>query len=109
MMAKFGMTLCALGIAEEMRDAGIASNTLRPRTLVATAAVHGGPVHASALFGGEIAIRGLTIGLWLMASHPNAAPPISRYPQNSTLPAPTRSIRSPTPSRTSAALERSAP
>src|SRR6516164_4753994 len=39
MMAKFGMTLCALGIAEEMREAGIASNTLWPRTLVATAAV----------------------------------------------------------------------
>lgn len=39
MMAKFGMTLCALGIAEEMRDEGIASNTLWPRTLVATAAV----------------------------------------------------------------------
>lgn len=39
MMAKFGMTLCALGIAEELRDDGIASNTLWPRTLVATAAV----------------------------------------------------------------------
>jgi len=39
MMAKYGMTLCALGIAEEMREAGIASNTLWPRTLVATAAV----------------------------------------------------------------------
>ncbi len=39
MMAKFGMTLCALGIAEEMRQHGIASNTLWPRTLVATAAV----------------------------------------------------------------------
>ncbi|HEU0192484.1 MAG TPA: NAD(P)-dependent oxidoreductase [Mycobacterium sp.] len=39
MMAKYGMTLCALGIAEEMRSAGIASNTLWPRTLVATAAV----------------------------------------------------------------------
>src|ERR1700749_1956770 len=38
MMAKFGMTLCALGIAEELRDDGIASNTLWPRTLVATAA-----------------------------------------------------------------------
>jgi len=36
MMAKFGMTLCALGIAEEMRDEGIASNTLWPRTMVAT-------------------------------------------------------------------------
>jgi citronellol/citronellal dehydrogenase len=39
MMAKFGMTLCATGIAEEMREDGIASNTLWPRTLVATAAV----------------------------------------------------------------------
>src|SRR6478736_549375 len=39
MMAKFGMTLCALGIAEEMQGAGIASNTLWPRTMVATAAV----------------------------------------------------------------------
>src|SRR6201986_5120074 len=39
MMAKFGMTLCALGIAEELRSEGIASNTLWPRTLVATAAV----------------------------------------------------------------------
>lgn len=39
MMAKFGMTLCALGMAEELRAAGIASNTLWPRTMVATAAV----------------------------------------------------------------------
>ncbi len=39
MMANYGMTLCALGIAEELRDAGIASNTLWPRTTVATAAV----------------------------------------------------------------------
>ncbi|CAM3353078.1 NAD(P)-dependent oxidoreductase [Mycobacterium frederiksbergense] len=39
MMAKYGMTLCALGIAEEMREQGIASNTLWPRTMVATAAV----------------------------------------------------------------------
>jgi citronellol/citronellal dehydrogenase len=39
MMAKYSMTLCALGIAEEMRHHGIASNTLWPRTLVATAAV----------------------------------------------------------------------
>ena len=39
MMAKFGMTLCALGVAEEMRTYGIASNTLWPRTAIATAAV----------------------------------------------------------------------
>jgi citronellol/citronellal dehydrogenase len=39
MMAKYGMTLCGLGMAEELRADGIASNTLWPRTLVATAAV----------------------------------------------------------------------
>lgn len=50
MMAKFGMTLCALGIAEEMRDAGIASNTLWPRTMVATAAVQN-------LLGGDEAMK----------------------------------------------------
>ena len=49
MMAKFGMTLCALGIAEEMRAAGIASNTLWPRTMVATAAVQN-------LLGGDAAM-----------------------------------------------------
>ncbi|BCQ10152.1 short chain dehydrogenase [Mycobacterium heckeshornense] len=49
MMAKFGMTLCALGIAQELRDDGIASNTLWPRTLVATAAVRN-------LLGGEAAM-----------------------------------------------------
>src|SRR5689334_5606080 len=49
MMAKFGMTLCALGIAEELREDGIASNTLWPRTLVATAAVQN-------LLGGEEAM-----------------------------------------------------
>jgi NAD(P)-dependent dehydrogenase (short-subunit alcohol dehydrogenase family) len=39
MMAKYGMTLCGLAMAEEFRADGIASNTLWPRTLVATAAV----------------------------------------------------------------------
>jgi citronellol/citronellal dehydrogenase len=38
-VAKYGMSLCALGLAEELRAAGIASNALWPRTLVATAAV----------------------------------------------------------------------
>jgi citronellol/citronellal dehydrogenase len=36
------MTLCALGIAEELRGAGIASNTLWPRTLVAVTNLLGG-------------------------------------------------------------------
>src|SRR6187399_1115386 len=39
MMAKYGMSLCALAMAEELRGEGVASNTLWPRTLVATAAV----------------------------------------------------------------------
>jgi citronellol/citronellal dehydrogenase len=38
-IAKYGMTLCALGLAEQLREDGIASNALWPRTLVATAAV----------------------------------------------------------------------
>jgi citronellol/citronellal dehydrogenase len=38
-IAKYGMTLCALGFAAEFRADGIASNALWPRTLIATAAV----------------------------------------------------------------------
>src|SRR6201990_2654506 len=39
MMAKFGLLVGAVAMAEELREDGIASNTLWPRTLVATAAV----------------------------------------------------------------------
>jgi citronellol/citronellal dehydrogenase len=39
MLAKYGMTLAALGFAAELESDGIASNTLWPRTLIATAAV----------------------------------------------------------------------
>lgn len=38
-MAKFGMSLCVLGLAGELRKAGIAVNALWPRTTIATAAV----------------------------------------------------------------------
>ena len=38
-IAKYGMSLCALGFATELREEGIASNALWPRTLIATAAV----------------------------------------------------------------------
>jgi citronellol/citronellal dehydrogenase len=38
-IAKYGMTLCALGFAAEFAQDGIASNALWPRTLIATAAV----------------------------------------------------------------------
>src|SRR4030081_1510444 len=38
-MAKFGMSLVALGLAGELREQGIAVNTLWPRTTIATAAI----------------------------------------------------------------------
>jgi citronellol/citronellal dehydrogenase len=39
-MAKFGMSMCVLGMAEEFKDAGIAVNALWPKTAIATAAVN---------------------------------------------------------------------
>ncbi len=38
-MAKYGMSLCVLGMAEEFRPDGIAFNALWPRTAIATAAI----------------------------------------------------------------------
>ena len=38
-MAKYGMSLCVLGMAEEYKGKGVAVNALWPRTAVATAAV----------------------------------------------------------------------
>jgi len=49
-MAKYAMTLSALGLAEALREDGVASNTLWPRTLVATAAVQN-------LLGGDVAMQ----------------------------------------------------
>jgi citronellol/citronellal dehydrogenase len=48
-LAKYGMSLIALGLAAELREDGIASNALWPRTLVATAAVQN-------LLGGDAAM-----------------------------------------------------
>lgn len=48
-LAKYGMSLCTLGLAEELRSQGIAANSLWPRTLIATAAVQN-------LLGGEAAL-----------------------------------------------------
>ncbi|HEY5147480.1 MAG TPA: NAD(P)-dependent oxidoreductase [Polyangiaceae bacterium] len=50
-MAKFGMSMCVLGMAGEFRSAGIAFNALWPRTVIATAAVQN-------LLGGDATIRG---------------------------------------------------
>ena len=38
-MAKYGMSMCVLGMADEFREQGLAVNALWPRTVVATAAV----------------------------------------------------------------------
>ncbi len=50
-MAKYGMSLCVLGMSEELRHDGIAVNALWPRTPIATAAVQN-------LLGGAATIRG---------------------------------------------------
>jgi citronellol/citronellal dehydrogenase len=38
-IAKYGMSMCVLGMAEEFRDHGVAVNALWPRTVIATAAL----------------------------------------------------------------------
>jgi citronellol/citronellal dehydrogenase len=49
-MAKFGMSMCVLGLSAELKAAGIAINALWPRTSIATAAV-------SNLLGGDAMMR----------------------------------------------------
>jgi len=39
-MAKYGMSMCVLGMSEELRSSGIAVNALWPRTVIATAALN---------------------------------------------------------------------
>jgi citronellol/citronellal dehydrogenase len=50
-MAKFGMSLCVLGMAEELKPKKIAVNALWPKTVIATAAVQN-------LLGGDSVIKG---------------------------------------------------
>jgi citronellol/citronellal dehydrogenase len=45
-IAKYGMSMCVLGMAEEFRSAAVAVNALWPRTVIATAAL--------AMLGGQI-------------------------------------------------------
>ena len=49
-MAKFGMSMCVLGMSEELRGQGIAVNALWPRTVIATAAVQN-------LLGGDTTVK----------------------------------------------------
>ena len=50
-MAKFGMSMCVLGMAGEFRNAGIGVNALWPRTTIATSAIQN-------LLGGDQVMRG---------------------------------------------------
>jgi citronellol/citronellal dehydrogenase len=50
-MAKFGMSMCVLGMAEELKHQKIAVNALWPRTVIATAAVQN-------LLGGDATMKG---------------------------------------------------
>ena len=50
-MAKFGMSMCVLGMAGEFRPLGIAVNALWPRTTIATSAIKN-------LLGGDAGMRG---------------------------------------------------
>jgi len=50
-MAKYGMSMCVLGMAEELRGQGISVNALWPRTAIATAAIRN-------LLGGDEAMAG---------------------------------------------------
>jgi citronellol/citronellal dehydrogenase len=52
-IAKYGMSMCVLGMAEELSDRGIAVNALWPRTVIATAALN-------LLGGDEVAKHGRT-------------------------------------------------
>jgi len=62
-MAKFGMSLCVLGWAEELKSRGIAANALWPRTTIATAAVQ------NLLGGDELTRRSRTPDIMGDAAH----------------------------------------
>jgi citronellol/citronellal dehydrogenase len=71
-LAKFGMSLIALGLAGELREKGIAVNTLWPRTTIATAAIEN-------LLGGADMMRRsrkpdiLADAAWLILQKPSRA------------------------------------
>jgi citronellol/citronellal dehydrogenase len=61
-MAKYGMSMCVLGMSEELRERGIAVNALWPRTVIATAALN-------LLGGDETARHGRTVEIVADAAH----------------------------------------
>jgi citronellol/citronellal dehydrogenase len=62
-IAKYGMSLVTLGLAEELREVGIGVNSLWPRTTIATAAV------ANVLGGAEMVARSRTPQIMADAAH----------------------------------------
>ena len=62
-IAKYGMSLVTLGLAEELKGKGIAANSLWPRTTIATAAV------ANLLGGDEMVARSRTPEIMADSAH----------------------------------------
>src|SRR6185437_3436157 len=75
-MAKFGMSLCVLGMAEEFRADGIAFNALWPRTGIATAAIR------FALAGDEGLRRCRTVEIMADAAHAVVEKPSREFTGN---------------------------
>lgn len=61
-MSKYGMSMCVLGMAEELRGQGVAVNALWPKTLIATAAVQN-------LLGEEVVRRSRKPEIMAAAAH----------------------------------------
>jgi citronellol/citronellal dehydrogenase len=78
MMAKYGMTLCGLAMAEEFRADGIASNMLWPRTLVATTAVQN-------ILGADEVKRARKAAVYADAAYEILTRPASDYTGNTVL------------------------
>ncbi|MGH8168138.1 MAG: SDR family oxidoreductase, partial [Woeseiaceae bacterium] len=75
-IAKYGMSLCVLGLAEELRRDGIAVNALWPRTTIATAAVQ------NLLGGDEIVRRSRKPGIVADAAHIILSKPAREFTGN---------------------------
>ncbi len=75
-MAKYGMSLCVLGMAEEFKKDGIACNALWPRTAIATAAVE-------FALGGDAMIKGSrTVEILSDAAHLMLTKPAREFTGN---------------------------
>jgi citronellol/citronellal dehydrogenase len=75
-MAKYGMSMCVLGMAEEFRSDGIAFNALWPRTAIATAAVE-------FALGGDAMIKGSrTVEILSDAAHMILTKPARQFTGN---------------------------